>query len=555
MAGTRTPDQCLKRALLYQLSYQPNNLNLNGLRWFNRYSFCRLVTHTCNPAAFVLCFVCMKTIDTNILKPAEQPVFNKVAENLYRLESSGGYYALLKRGGKQFRRSLKTKDRKLADRRLNELRTKVGSLKISADAKLNFEQVANLWLETEKHALSPNTVKRKQMYIKGLAPFLRDIPIRNITLQDCDRWVQERGTELASETFVHELDVMKAVFEFALDRGLILSNPSKHIKRRKVVSKQIVVPSLEQFKQLVHAIRQADGHKKNQKKNKDGADLIEFLAFSGARIGEVIGTGDANEKRPLFWSDVNFERNTIFLPGTKTEAAPRTIPMTKNLREHLLRQKKEEKPSLSDRITPISSARKCLQTACKKLQLPQFTHHDFRHFFATTCIESGVDIPTVSRWLGHKDGGALAMKRYGHLRQEHSLAMIKKVNFDEPANVIPLLKPSDAKADSKITGTEDRRAIAKAKAKYGYPWWVSENPLEVFWGQLHEEVWIIPVEKFLETAKQAMGRQVLRQEFADRVALMDEFKERTPETMLREVLAKIPAQPTDISNGEQAFAN
>jgi integrase len=37
-------------------------------------------------------------------------------------------------------------------------------------------------------------------------------------------------------------------------------------------------------------------------------------------------------------------------------------------------------------------------------------------FFATTCIESGVDIPTVSRRLGHKDGGALAMKRNGHLR-------------------------------------------------------------------------------------------------------------------------------------------
>jgi hypothetical protein len=40
-----------------------------------------------------------------------------------------------------------------------------------------------------------------------------------------------------------------------------------------------------------------------------------------------------------------------------------------------------------------------------------------------------VDIPTVSRWLGHKDGGALAMKVYGHLRNEHSLAAAKKVTF------------------------------------------------------------------------------------------------------------------------------
>src|ERR1022692_2654036 len=106
----------------------------------------------------------MEMTAQNTSKPAEQPVFHKVAENLYRLESSGGYYALLKRGGKQFRRSLKTKERKLADRRLNDLRAKIGCLKISPDAKLIFKQAANLWLETNKHALSSNTVKRRKMY-------------------------------------------------------------------------------------------------------------------------------------------------------------------------------------------------------------------------------------------------------------------------------------------------------------------------------------------------------------------------------------------------------
>jgi hypothetical protein len=89
----------------------------------------------------------MKMTGKNTSQPVEKPAFHKVAENLYRLESSNGYYALLKRGGKQFRRSLKTKDRKLADHRLNDLRTKIGCLKISPDAKLNFEQAAKLWLE------------------------------------------------------------------------------------------------------------------------------------------------------------------------------------------------------------------------------------------------------------------------------------------------------------------------------------------------------------------------------------------------------------------------
>jgi site-specific recombinase XerD len=52
-----------------------------------------------------------------------------------------------------------------------------------------------------------------------------------------------------------------------------------------------------------------------------------------------------------------------------------------------------------------------------------------RHLFATRCVESGIDIPTVARWLGHSDGGMLALKIYGHLRREHSQSMAAKVTF------------------------------------------------------------------------------------------------------------------------------
>jgi hypothetical protein len=75
----------------------------------------RQKTTACNPYLQPGCFALRFGIQTtaqNTLKPAAQPAFHKVAENLYRLESSGGYYALIKKSGKQFRRSLKTKDRK-----------------------------------------------------------------------------------------------------------------------------------------------------------------------------------------------------------------------------------------------------------------------------------------------------------------------------------------------------------------------------------------------------------------------------------------------------------
>jgi len=242
---------------------------------------------------------------------------------------------------------------------------------------------------------------------------------------------------------------------------------------------------------------------------------------------------------------VDFDNNTVFLPGTKTESAPRWIPMSPELRSTLERLKTEKNPAPGDAVISISDARTCLETACRKLGFPKYTHHDFRHFFATTCIESGVDVPTVSRWLGHADGGALAMKRYGHLRQEHSLAMSQRVSFDKPANVVPMPKVAETNAKTQIPTTSDeRRAIANAKAKYGYPWWASENPLEVFWGQLNEETRIVPAEKLLEVAKQAMGREVLKTELTDREALVDKLSARIPPTTLTEVRVKISGQNT-----------
>lgn len=85
--------------------------------------------------------------------------------------------------------------------------------------------------------------------------------------------------------------------------------------------------------------------------------------------------------------------------------------------------------SLNEKVFQVRECQKAIDRAAKKVGAQRITHHDLRRLFATQCIESGVDIPTVSRWLGHRDGGALAMKTYGHLRREHSQAQALKVSF------------------------------------------------------------------------------------------------------------------------------
>jgi site-specific recombinase XerD len=64
-----------------------------------------------------------------------------------------------------------------------------------------------------------------------------------------------------------------------------------------------------------------------------------------------------------------------------------------------------------------------------ELAVARLTRHFLRHLFARRSGESGIDIPTLARWLGHSDGGMLALKIYGHLRREHSQSMAAKVAF------------------------------------------------------------------------------------------------------------------------------
>src|SRR5208283_4187884 len=93
-----------------------------------------------------------------------------------------------------------------------------------------------------------------------------------------------------------------------------------------------------------------------------------------------------------------------------------------------MRDRRRPEPADS-RILRVQECLGALKSACRRVGVKPLTHHDLRHLFATSCIESGVDVPTVSRWLGHSDGGALAMKTYGHLRQEHSDTQAAKVRF------------------------------------------------------------------------------------------------------------------------------
>ncbi|MFL3659595.1 MAG: site-specific integrase, partial [Opitutales bacterium] len=151
----------------------------------------------------------------------------------------------------------------------------------------------------------------------------------------------------------------------------------------------------------------------------------EILAYTGCRIDEA---------RCLKWKDVDFKSGMLRIHGTKTEASNRTIPMANQLVK-LLRSKFKsvqsvaKKDTLETNVFPVTDLNKRLKPACDALSIEYFTNHDIRDYFATTCLEAGIPVHTVATWLGHRDGGALLLRRYAHLRDQHSAEQARKLVF------------------------------------------------------------------------------------------------------------------------------
>jgi len=184
---------------------------------------------------------------------------------------------------------------------------------------------------------------------------------------------------------------------------------AKKLRRRPLQIKERPLLSQLEFSRLLEEL-----HGRPQ----SHADLvIRFLSHTGLRI---------NEARQIRWTDVR--EDFILVPGRASKSGrPRVIPFVNGISDTL----QELRNVAGDRedVLPQAECKRSLQGACARAELPRLSHHDFRHLFATRCIESGVDLPTVARWLGHQDGGALLSRTYFHLVDEHSRRMAARVRI------------------------------------------------------------------------------------------------------------------------------
>ena len=352
-------------------------------------------------------------------------------EHLYR-HKSGVYYARLSLGGNKTWRSLKTCTLSVALNMRDELfkdaahqkevgqDTVVAERMTGADAvKLRKSQIDN----------DPSIKKSTRRYwheiiaaLEKSWPIFLTSEVRRINQAHCEEWTGRCAPLMSSTRFNNTLSMIKSLFEIAIKRGARRTNPADGVKRKKVRTKNLseLLPTNQQFAEFVKTIREAGG-----RFSRHCADFVEFLAYSGMRVGEA---------KWVQWRHCDFTREEILVVGNPVDGTknhePRKVPMfaaTRNLLVRIQKERGTESPTAS--VLKVHEAQKAMDRAFVQLGMERLTHHDLRHYFATTCLECDVPVPTFAHWLGHKDGGALAMKVYGHHRNAHSLAAASRVSF------------------------------------------------------------------------------------------------------------------------------
>lgn len=161
------------------------------------------------------------------------------------------------------------------------------------------------------------------------------------------------------------------------------------------------------------------------------ADYVQLMAYCGARRNEALA---------LRWADVDFKREqlTIGADGNTKNSTARTVDFNPALKKHLLMMRTRRapdsqwlfpSPQRGEKDIHAMSFRESLELARAHAKLRHVGFHDMRHLFISFCVMSGLDYMTIAKWVGHRDGGILIGKVYGHLADDHTKAAAQLVNF------------------------------------------------------------------------------------------------------------------------------
>ena len=329
------------------------------------------------------------------------------------------------------------------------------------------------WYQREcKPQIRPKTQADYENRIyQHIIPELGSIPLAKLTAADLQQFynrLKEGGRLLRVEQYGPGLSdrmvkschvTCRMALDQAVAQGLILKNPALSCKAPVTRPKEMQVLTGEEIQRLLIQAKE------------DGCFELLLLELStGLRRGEILA---------IQWDDLDFRTGTLrverqvqriqgklVVSQPKTRASCRSILLPAPVLEILAQYRQSVSshwmfPSPKKEDSPLDPAavRKKLSAVLKRAGCPAVRFHDLRHTFATSALEHGMDVKTLSTVIGHVSS-ATTLNVYAHVTDE-----MRQKAADKIDRAITGREPPQGKAPK----PPGRTAFQPVKGKYRKP--------------------------------------------------------------------------------------
>lgn len=313
--------------------------------------------------------------------------------------------------------------------------------KAEAERRPTFNSYTEHFLNARAKTASPNTLVLYQRTFDQIGAVFGALKLEDITAQAVREYfadLQANGTNrktgapLAYNTILKHWLNLHALFESAVDEGVLSASPMWRMKRpkprRDETPHSITAYSKEEVKYILEC---AD------KEPPKWRAFIRFALDSGCRRGEILG---------LKWADIDLRTGRVQIVRnvqytgkeygtyiTKPKSGKgRTITINAPVVTALAQWKLEQLRELVGQGLPASEYVFTTETGAvmapntpsvymqrfgKRYKIPDLHCHAFRHTMATIAIQRGADPVSVSEKLGHAKP-SITLDVYSHANDE-----------------------------------------------------------------------------------------------------------------------------------------
>ncbi|MQW23738.1 MULTISPECIES: site-specific integrase [unclassified Lactococcus] len=295
------------------------------------------------------------------------------------------------------------------------------------------------WLTIAELTLKPASIRAKTNALKNVQNYIsQDTLLEQITRPTIHDILSDLYYEKnLSYSYIGIIkSTISNIFEYAINKGYINTNPTKNIllpkkkislsEREKRKNKYLEVDELKEVIQLANS------------KNERWANLIEFMSLTGLRQGEAMGLQTKNIKNDRIEISGTYDRYAHEKVLPKNQYSERIVSLSDRASEILVEiisqniQEKRTKNSPNDFIfvtrngTPLYDAafNRFLHGLNYKKPL---SSHIFRHTHIALLTELGIPLKVIMDRVGHNEPKT-TLSIYTHVTKKLNENTVSKLN-------------------------------------------------------------------------------------------------------------------------------